>query len=157
MDAEKQFIENGLVNWLYDLKKILVYKIYTPVAMSELIDLFTESLYLKYADDIKLFQFNDGEKSITVKLMNKNNVNYTNDIEYIIAENMMKFCTLHKSEIEHGLFGMSGFDAKNTFADVIENNMINLIRQVVTVHYYSIMNDPNCPGESGTMFTIRFY
>lgn len=157
MDAEKQFVKNELVNWLYDLKKILVYKIYTPIAMSELIDLFSESLYSKYVDDIKLFQFNDGEKSITVKLMNKNNVNYTNDIEYIIAEIMMKFCTLHRSEIEHGLFSMSGFNAKNTFADVIENNMINLIRQVVTVHYYSITNDPNFPGEFGTMFTIRFY
>lgn len=152
-DVEKQFMENGLVNWLYALKKILIYKVYNPITMSDIIDLFNESISSRFGSDLILFNYNDTEKSISIQIVNKEQFDFTNDLDFIIADCMMKFCTVHRSEIETYLRMSDGFEAMNIFKDVIDNNRLALIRQIVMVQSFPITT----PAGAGNMYTFRFY
>lgn len=155
---ETQNANNEMINWLYTLKKVLVYKIFSnPIVMSDIIDIFSEIVYARYTQDIKRFEFIDSENSIVLHLTNSNNVDYNMDIRVLISDCMIKFCTLHRAEIEAGMMAVGGFNAKNMFTDAIENNRSSLLAQIVTLQIYPINIDDNGITKPGYFVKVRFY
>jgi hypothetical protein len=89
-------ITNNYSNdWVYAVKRALNYKIYSnPDIMANIIDMITNELYNRFHDHVKTFNFDDANKTITVKVENVLGSSVVNDmLRTLFEECIVKFCT----------------------------------------------------------------
>ena len=128
--------------WIYIFRKAMNYRVYSnPQIMSNIIDIVSEELYKVYGNRVRMFNYDDINKTIMFKVEINPNLDNNIELRRIVENSIMRFCVSHRSIIELSIRELGGFQYQKIFTDLLDNNQIISLSQIITTRVFNLYNE----------------